>query len=116
MSALVRRFRNAFHNCVLHPVAGLLWFLGFQAAGDRVHGEPKPRWWLVLLDGPESPQVKPHEPPPASPYHPQQLLVHAGRLTAAAVFAADHAEAYRTALALVVSAGRTRAWQPDRVL
>lgn len=113
-AALVRRLCTAYHNCVLHPVAGVLWFLGLEAAGDRVHGEPKPRWMTVLLDGPEAPRIDPvpviH--PPAAPH----LHVYQGRLLAATVFAADPAAAYHTALALVVSASRTRPWESDRVL
>lgn len=26
-----------FHNVVVHPVAGVLWFVGLTAAGDWVH-------------------------------------------------------------------------------
>ena len=29
--------RFLLHNCLVHPVAGLLWFLGLDAAGDAVH-------------------------------------------------------------------------------
>lgn len=37
MSALVRRLRHARHNLIAHPVAGVLWLVGLQAAGDWVH-------------------------------------------------------------------------------
>jgi hypothetical protein len=35
---MLLRFKNAFHNVVLHPIAGLLWLLGLQRAGDWFHG------------------------------------------------------------------------------
>lgn len=25
------------HNTVIHPLSGLLWFLGFERAGDNLH-------------------------------------------------------------------------------
>lgn len=29
------------HNCIAHPVAGVLWFVGLRQAGDHVH-----EWWF----------------------------------------------------------------------
>jgi len=25
------------HNCIAHPIAGVLWFFGLDVAGDYVH-------------------------------------------------------------------------------
>ena len=36
---MLQRFKNAWHNIVLHPTAGMCWLLGFQKAGDWVHGD-----------------------------------------------------------------------------
>lgn len=42
------------HNTLIHPVAGCLWFLGFEVAGDRLHdwhhnqaevGDLHGKWW-----------------------------------------------------------------------
>ena len=30
--------KNAWHNIVVHPIAGILWLLGLQRAGDWFHG------------------------------------------------------------------------------
>ena len=32
-----KTMRFLLHNCLVHPVAGLLWFFGLDAAGDAVH-------------------------------------------------------------------------------
>jgi hypothetical protein len=32
--------RFAFHNIVIHPICGVLWFLGAARLADRLHGEP----------------------------------------------------------------------------
>lgn len=37
---MMRRLRNAWHNIVIHPVAGVLWLFGCSEWGDWVHGEP----------------------------------------------------------------------------
>lgn len=36
------RISFLLHNLVMHPVAGFLWFIGLEGAGDFVHsfGEP----------------------------------------------------------------------------
>lgn len=54
MNRFKTRFSNAWHNIVLHPLAGLCWLLGFKTWGDRLHGEDKPHWWMVEFewDGP----------------------------------------------------------------
>lgn len=33
--------RWLLHNVVVHPVCGLLWFVGFERAADRLHSWPK---------------------------------------------------------------------------
>lgn len=38
--------RNLRHNLVAHPIAGVLWALGFTAAGDWVHDN-----WRGRRDG-----------------------------------------------------------------
>jgi len=117
VSTLLRRLRTLYHNCVLHPIAGLLWFVGLQAAGDRVHGEPKPRWWIVEFeaDGPrlmaaaELPPRPAHARPAAgdafTPWEQaaEHLHVEAGQVAGAHVYAADEAGAYRAALNLVLA-------------
>lgn len=99
MSTLLRRLRTAYHNCVLHPIAGLLWFAGLQAAGDWVHGEPKPRWWAVELS-PDGPQLVPYY---TTANAVDRLQAVAGRPAVAYVHAADEATAYRSALRLVLA-------------
>ena len=37
METVKRRLRNARHNLVAHPIAGILWLFGFEQAGDWVH-------------------------------------------------------------------------------
>ncbi len=32
-----RRLLNARHNLIAHPIAGLLWLLGYESEGDWVH-------------------------------------------------------------------------------
>lgn len=39
MSELQRRLAMAWHNCVLHPIAGLCWLVGADRLGDRIHGD-----------------------------------------------------------------------------
>jgi hypothetical protein len=34
----MQRLKNAWHNIVIHPVAGVLWLFGFETWGDWVHG------------------------------------------------------------------------------
>lgn len=34
----MNRLRNAWHNIVIHPIAGVLWLFGCQRCGDWVHG------------------------------------------------------------------------------
>lgn len=29
--------RILWHNAIVHPIAGVLWLLGFDELGDRVH-------------------------------------------------------------------------------
>jgi len=36
------RARLLLHNLVAHPIAGVLWAVGLERAGDAVH-----RWWVV---------------------------------------------------------------------
>lgn len=31
------RWRNLRHNLVIHPIAGMLWFFGYEKAGDYLH-------------------------------------------------------------------------------
>lgn len=101
MSLLTRRLRTAYHNCVLHPLAGLLWFLGLQAAGDWVHGEPKPRWWVVSFEpGGPSLLCLPGIKAAGTADHLQTL---AGEPLGATVRAVDEAGAYRAALNLVLA-------------
>ena len=33
----MKRLAFLFHNLVIHPIAGLLWFCGFVEWGDKVH-------------------------------------------------------------------------------
>lgn len=33
-----RRLLHAWHNIVIHPLAGLCWLFGFEDAGDAIHG------------------------------------------------------------------------------
>ncbi len=33
------RWLNAWHNIVIHPLAGVCWLLGFERWGDWLHGE-----------------------------------------------------------------------------
>jgi hypothetical protein len=37
LETYMQRWRNLRHNLVVHPVAGVLWFLGFDRAGDWLH-------------------------------------------------------------------------------
>jgi hypothetical protein len=37
MTKIRIRISNAIHNCVLHPVAGVLWLLGSERMGDFIH-------------------------------------------------------------------------------
>jgi len=32
------RLRMAWHNIVVHPIAGICWLLGFERLGDWIHG------------------------------------------------------------------------------
>jgi hypothetical protein len=32
--------KSLAHNLIAHPIAGVLWALGFDRAAERVH-----RWW-----------------------------------------------------------------------
>ncbi len=36
-SDLKGNWRFFLHNTVLHPIAGVLWFFGFEKQGDRIH-------------------------------------------------------------------------------
>lgn len=36
------RVRTFIHDCLLHPVAGMLWILGFSDAGDWIHEKTAP--------------------------------------------------------------------------
>lgn len=36
---IVRRLKNAWHNIVLHPLAGVCWLCGWQKGGDWIHGK-----------------------------------------------------------------------------
>lgn len=36
------RVRTFWHNCIVHPVAGLCWILGADRLGDRIHGDAGP--------------------------------------------------------------------------
>ena len=33
------RLKNAWHNIVIHPIAGLFWLVGWQSMGDYIHGK-----------------------------------------------------------------------------
>lgn len=35
----MERLRNAWHNIVIHPLAGVCWLIGWQSAGDWLHGD-----------------------------------------------------------------------------
>lgn len=34
---MYQRLLNFRHNVVAHPIAGILWLVGFQKAGDWIH-------------------------------------------------------------------------------
>lgn len=33
----MRRLMNARHNLIAHPIAGILWLLGFEKTGNWIH-------------------------------------------------------------------------------
>jgi hypothetical protein len=33
----VKRLAFLLHNLIGHPIAGVLWFLGFERAGNAIH-------------------------------------------------------------------------------
>ena len=37
MKTVIRRLKNARHNLIAHPIAGILWLFGFEKLGDWVH-------------------------------------------------------------------------------
>lgn len=122
-AARTRRARNAWHNIVLHPIAGGLWLAGCKEWGDYVHGEEKPRWWMIEFaeDGPRVVGVNEIPPRPdfarpdgGDPFTPWEQaadhLHYAGDnpssfAVGAHVYAANAEEAYRKALHLLASQG-----------
>lgn len=38
----MRRLANAWHNIVIHPVAGVCWLFGFERWGDWLHNSGQP--------------------------------------------------------------------------
>lgn len=102
-SILRRRMKMAWHNCVLHPTAGVFWFCGYQDIGDWLHGEPKHRWWFVRLSPDDAPVAAP-ETATISDLDPAGgepgLVRINGRRIGAHVWAKDEAEAFQGALAI----------------
>lgn len=37
METIRHRFKMVIHNCISHPIAGVLWLAGWQAGGDWIH-------------------------------------------------------------------------------
>ncbi len=115
-TTLKRRLKNAWHNRCLHPVAGICWLFGFKEAGDRIHGEEKPRWWIIAFteDGPRPlsradlptrpADARPDGGDPFTPWEQTEPHLHTddhGRMVGAHVWAYNLEDAYRRALALV---------------
>jgi len=48
-TAMMQRLRNAWHNIVIHPLAGACWLFGLEALGDWIHGDYEP---VELVGGP----------------------------------------------------------------
>lgn len=116
MTGFKRRLSNAWHNIVLHPIAGVCWFVGLTRLGDWLHGEEKPHWWIMRFDNgfvrflaecelAERPDfAAPAGDDPFTPWEQtaDHLHVHRDEVLGAHVYAANKEEAYLKALELLI--------------